>query len=88
MSPKPLKQLTTEPDSILCEHPEGGNRRLYSDGGEHDEGQPGEEEVEKRWRKNGGGGGMERAKGNRDSEGGWGMRAMGVGCQSGSGGGG
>lgn len=45
----------------------------------------------KRWRreegrKEGGVDGM-RKGGSKDGEGGWGMRAMGVGCQSGGGGG-
>lgn len=46
----------------------------------------GESQEKRRWRKDGGKMGVGVAC--RDSEGGWGMRAMGVGCQSGSGGGG
>lgn len=59
---------------------------LCSDGGEYDKGQPGEEG----WRNDGGkkGGGGMRERGSKDGEGGWGMRVMGVGCQSGGVGGG
>lgn len=43
--------------------------------------------MEKRWeeKKGGGVGGGMRERGSKDGEGGWGMRAMGVGCQSGGG---
>lgn len=66
---------------------------LWSDGGEYDKGQPGEEEG---WGKDGGkkeevrwGGGWHESERERErgrmvqGEGGWGMQAMGVGCQSG-----
>ena len=65
------------------------SRRLWllcSDRGEYDKGQPREEGLEKRQRKRGEDG--MREGGSKDVEGGWGMRAMGVGCQSGGGDGG
>lgn len=62
---------------------------LCSDRTEYDNGQS-EEEGQKKMEEKGsveGVGGYSRDRGRKDGEGGWGMRVMGVGCQSGGGGG-